>query len=228
MGELLVPTQPAAREFLEAVREAAGARSVAALWFPKCAHVLDPLEVVRAFASAATQRGAAFLRHDVRALRATGHGMQVITESGSLNVSKAIVCTGVWSAPLAATLRVEGSAGGGARLSRADAGCHATRRRPHPVLRRQHRRDADGGAHSRHQLHGIRGRRRATRPAQARVVARRSCAALGYACDDQVPALGRPATGAAGLSTRHRSRGRRRQTCCTRSVTSTSGSPCAP
>jgi len=100
MGELLVPTQPAAREFLESVRRAAGASSVAALWFPKCAHVLDPLEVVRAFANAAIQRGASFLRHDVRALRAAGHGMQVITDSGTLSVGGTIVCTGVWSAPL--------------------------------------------------------------------------------------------------------------------------------
>ena len=100
MDELFVPTQPAPREFLEVVRQAAGSKSVAGLWFPKCAHVLDPLEVVRAFASAATRRGATFLRHDVRALRATGHGVQVLTESGSLSASTAIVCTGVWSAPL--------------------------------------------------------------------------------------------------------------------------------
>jgi len=100
MDKLLVPTQPATREFLEVVRQAAGAKSAAGLWFPKCAHVLDPLEVVRAFAGAALQRGATYLPHDVRALRATGHGVQVMTESGSLSVGAAIVCTGVWSAPL--------------------------------------------------------------------------------------------------------------------------------
>lgn len=100
MEELLVPTQPAEEEFLEAVRQAAGAKSVAGLWFPKCAHVVDPLEVVRAFANAASQRGSNYLRHDVRALHAAGHGVQVITESGSLTVGAAIVCTGVWSAPL--------------------------------------------------------------------------------------------------------------------------------
>ena len=100
MDELRVSTQPAAREFLEVVRQAAGAKSAAGLWFPKCAHVVDPLEVVRAFANAASQRGAAFLRHEVRALRAAGQGVQVQTESGPLSVGAAIVCTGVWSAPL--------------------------------------------------------------------------------------------------------------------------------
>ena len=100
MSDLLVPTQPAAREFLDAVRHSAGASSVAGLWFPKCAHVLDPLEVVRAFANAAMQRGATFLRHDVRALRAAGQGVQVITDLGPLSVNMAIVCTGAWSAPL--------------------------------------------------------------------------------------------------------------------------------
>ena len=100
MDELLVPTTPAAQEFLEVVRQAAGARSAAGLWFPKCAHVVDPLEVVRAFANAATQRGTVFLRREVRALRAAGHGVQVITDSGPLSAGAAIVCTGVWSAPL--------------------------------------------------------------------------------------------------------------------------------
>ncbi len=100
MDELLVPTQPAAKEFLDAVRQAAGARSAAGLWFPKCAHVLDPLEVVRAFAGAAVGHGAELVRREVRAFRAEGHGVQVITDSGSLSVRTAIVCTGVWSAPL--------------------------------------------------------------------------------------------------------------------------------
>ncbi len=100
MEALLVPTQPATREFLEVVRQAAQAHTAAGLWFPQCAHVLDPLEVVRAFAHAAMQRGATFLRQEVRELRATGAGVQVVTESGPLSVSAAIVCTGVWSAPL--------------------------------------------------------------------------------------------------------------------------------
>ncbi len=100
MEALLVPTQPAPQDFIETVRHAAGAAQATGLWFPGCAHVLDPLEVVRAFADAAIARGATFHRHDVKALRATADGVQVITESNPLTVGSAIVCTGVWSAPL--------------------------------------------------------------------------------------------------------------------------------
>jgi D-hydroxyproline dehydrogenase len=187
MGELLVPTQPAAREFLEAVREAAGARSVAALWFPKCAHVVDPLEVVRAFANAATQRGAAFLRHDVRALRATGHGVQLITDSGSLNVNMAIVCTGVWSAPLLQPFgfKIPLEAARGYHVQMPDA----TPLADAPILY------SDANI----VVTPMAGRVRATSfmefsdadaPSDPRKPAwlRSKLRALGYACDDQVPA----------------------------------------
>ena len=226
MGELLVPTQPAAREFLEAVREAAGARSAAALWFPKCAHVLDPLEVVRAFASAATQRGAAFLRHDVRALRATSHGMQVITESGSLNVSKAIVCTGVWSAPLLQPfgLKVPLEAARGYHVQMPDARPLADA----PILY------SDANI----VVTPMAGRIRATSFMEFRALTRHPTRASPRGCGRSCAGSAMPATikfppGSA--------RDRccrtiyppsvawpRRQTCCTRSVTSTSGSPCAP
>jgi glycine/D-amino acid oxidase-like deaminating enzyme len=102
MEKLEVPTQPAPRELVESARQAARAHTAAALHFPKCAHVLDPLEVVRAFASAATGRGARLLRAKVSALRATSTGVQVITGSETIAARAAIVCTGVWSAPLLA------------------------------------------------------------------------------------------------------------------------------
>ncbi len=54
MAGLEVPTAPVPTELLEAARRAAQASEIAGLWFPKCAHVVDPLEVVRAFASAAS------------------------------------------------------------------------------------------------------------------------------------------------------------------------------
>jgi D-amino-acid dehydrogenase len=187
MSELLVPTHPAEAEFLQAVRKAAGASSVAGLWFPKCAHVLDPLEVVRAFANAATQRGAEFLRHDVRALRATGHGMQVITESGALNVSMAIVCTGVWSAPLLQPfgLKVPLEAARGYHVQMPDA----TPLADAPILY------SDANI----VVTPMAGRIRATSfmefsgadaPPDPRKPAwlRSQLRALGYACDDQVPA----------------------------------------
>src|SRR5262249_51055263 len=48
MERLEVPTGPVPTELLEAARHAAQASEIAGLWFPKCAHVADPLEVVRA------------------------------------------------------------------------------------------------------------------------------------------------------------------------------------
>lgn len=187
MDELLVPTQPAARDFLEAVRAAAGARSVAALWFPKCAHVLDPLEVVRAFATAAMQRGATFLRHDVRALRAAGQGVQVITDSGARNVNMAIVCTGVWSAPLLQPfgLKVPLEAARGYHVQMPDA----TPLADAPILY------SDANI----VVTPMAGRVRATSfmefagidaPPDPRKPAwlRSKLRALGYACDDQAPA----------------------------------------
>ena len=51
-------TAPAPAELVEAARLAAGAASAGGLWFPDSAHVLDPLEIVRAFAAGAIERGA--------------------------------------------------------------------------------------------------------------------------------------------------------------------------
>jgi D-amino-acid dehydrogenase len=100
MERLEVATRPAPEGVLQAARAAARAAEVAGLWFPNCAHVLDPLEVVRAFATAAGQRGATLMRRNVSALRVKGAELEVVTDSGSLTVRRVIVCTGVWSAPL--------------------------------------------------------------------------------------------------------------------------------
>jgi glycine/D-amino acid oxidase-like deaminating enzyme len=100
MQKLEVPTQPAPAELVESARRTAGATSAAGLHFPECAHVVDPLEVVRAFAAAATARGAQFMQREVRALRAADSGVQILTDAGPLAARSAIVCTGAWSAPL--------------------------------------------------------------------------------------------------------------------------------
>lgn len=100
MRELGVRTEPAPGELLGAVRSAASAQSAAGLWFPDCAHVVDPLEVVRAFASAAESRGAAILRREVRALHCSGDGLSVETDEGHIEVRAAVVCCGAWSASL--------------------------------------------------------------------------------------------------------------------------------
>jgi D-amino-acid dehydrogenase len=102
MARLEVPTQPVPAELLQSIRVAAGMERISGLYFPKCAHVTDPLEVVRACASAATRLGATFLRREVLALRAAGAGCELITSEGSVSAGSVVVCTGVWSAPLLA------------------------------------------------------------------------------------------------------------------------------
>jgi D-amino-acid dehydrogenase len=102
MEALEVPTQPAPAELIESARRAAQASTAAGLHFPNCAHVLDPLEVVRAFATAALARGAQFLQREVRSLQTSGAGIRIMTDAGPIEARSAIVCAGVWSAPLLA------------------------------------------------------------------------------------------------------------------------------
>jgi D-amino-acid dehydrogenase len=102
MERLEVPTQPAPSELIEIARRAARAATAAGLYFPKCAHVLDPLEVVRAFAAAARAHGAQFMQREVRAVQTSSAGLQIITDVGPITVRAGVVCAGVWSAPLLA------------------------------------------------------------------------------------------------------------------------------
>lgn len=100
MAKLEVPTAPVPNDLLELARRAAHAREIAGLWFPKCAHVIDPLEVVRAFASAAAQHGTSVVRRDVRSLVIRGDSIEVVSGTDTIVVSHAIVCAGAWSAAL--------------------------------------------------------------------------------------------------------------------------------
>jgi len=100
MTALEVPTQPAPRELVDAVRAAARAGRAAGLWYPKCAHVVDPLEVVRAFVSAATARGARVERREVRSIQVTSAGYEVVTDGDPVVAGTVILCLGAWSAPL--------------------------------------------------------------------------------------------------------------------------------
>lgn len=100
MQELEVPTAPPPGDLLEAARRAAGASEIAGLWFPKCAHVVDPLEVVRAFAAAAEARGASIARRNVRSLVVRGSSIEVVSGADTIVVSSVIVCAGAWSAAL--------------------------------------------------------------------------------------------------------------------------------
>lgn len=100
MEKLEVPTLPAPPDLLQAAQRAAGAHAVAGLWFPQCAHVIDPLEVVRAFATAAHARGAVFLRREVKQVTIRGDDFAIATDAGPVIARSVIVCAGAWSAPL--------------------------------------------------------------------------------------------------------------------------------
>jgi glycine/D-amino acid oxidase-like deaminating enzyme len=100
MERLEVSTRRAASDVVDRARVAAGATRAAGLWFPECAHVLDPLEVVRAFVAAAAAHGASFLRREVRALHSRGTGFDIATDAGILSADAVVVCLGAWSASL--------------------------------------------------------------------------------------------------------------------------------
>jgi D-hydroxyproline dehydrogenase len=100
MERIGVPTAPAPAHLLEAAKHAARASKAAGLWFPKTAHVIDPFEVVRAFVTAAQERGANILRKQVRTLRTRGDDIEIVTDAEPLIVGQAVVCAGAWSATL--------------------------------------------------------------------------------------------------------------------------------
>ncbi|HSY08985.1 MAG TPA: FAD-dependent oxidoreductase [Steroidobacteraceae bacterium] len=76
------------------------------LWFPNTGHVIDPLQVVRAFARAADQHGAQFKQAEVRALEPHPSRVSIHTADGTLSVHSVIVCAGAWAAPLLERLGV--------------------------------------------------------------------------------------------------------------------------
>ena len=100
MAQLGVKTRPVSVEELGPLQRAAHAETVAGIWFENSAHVIDPLEAVRAFAAAAMARGATFRRLDVRALRPIGDEIEVLSEGAPLRVGGAVVCAGMGSQPL--------------------------------------------------------------------------------------------------------------------------------
>lgn len=102
MEKLEVETRPAPLEVVEAARNAARGSEAAGLWFPQCAHVVDPLEVVRAFSSAAMRSGAQFFRREILAVRPVPEGCEVVAAEGSSRFGAVVICAGAWSAPLVA------------------------------------------------------------------------------------------------------------------------------
>jgi len=112
-GRLGVRTMPASADLLYSLYAATVASAstatpatqtipAAGLHYPDTAHVLDPAEVARAFATAAVERGALIHRAEVKQLKPSAEAIEVITTTERLMFNTAVVCAGAWSAPLLA------------------------------------------------------------------------------------------------------------------------------
>jgi glycine/D-amino acid oxidase-like deaminating enzyme len=102
MASVGVRTRPLPAEQLLPLQRAANATTAAGLWFEDSAHVVDPLEAVRALAAAALKCNSTFRRLDVKALRPRGDKIEILSDEATLVVDSALVCAGVRSAPLLA------------------------------------------------------------------------------------------------------------------------------
>lgn len=106
-GRLGVRASPAPADLLRTLAAAsknhtASVGLTAGLHYPDTAHVLDPAEVARAFATAAFERGALFQHAEVKRLQPSGDAIEVTTDAERFVVNTAVVCAGAWSAPLLA------------------------------------------------------------------------------------------------------------------------------
>jgi len=101
-AQLGIRTRELCAEQILPLQRAAGARTAAGLWFEDSAHVVDPLEAVRALVAAAMLHNATFRRLDVQALRSVGGKVQLLSEQPPLLVERAVVCAGMGSQTLLA------------------------------------------------------------------------------------------------------------------------------
>jgi glycine/D-amino acid oxidase-like deaminating enzyme len=102
MAQLGIKTRWLSSQELLPLQHAAHAATAQGLWFPDSAHVLDPLEIVRALATAAVQYGASVRRLAVQSLRPAGNDIEVRGDGARFTVSAAVVCAGMGSASLLA------------------------------------------------------------------------------------------------------------------------------
>jgi D-amino-acid dehydrogenase len=91
---------------LDPLRQAARQAAAAGLWFEDSAHVVDPLEAVRAFAASAVAHGAEFLQADVRALLPRGPRVELVSDRAPVLAAAVVVCAGMGSRPLLAPFGV--------------------------------------------------------------------------------------------------------------------------
>jgi D-amino-acid dehydrogenase len=102
MAQLGVKTREVSADELLPLRQAARAQTAAGLWFEHSAHVIDPLEAVRAFVAAAVARKTTIQRLDVQALVPRGDKIEILSEQAPIVVDAAVVCAGMGSPELLA------------------------------------------------------------------------------------------------------------------------------
>ena len=78
-----------------------------ALFFPEAAHLLSPVEMMRALADDARAAGVSFQRRAVARLERAQTGMIVHTEDGSSAFDEIVVAAGAWSRQILRTLHVD-------------------------------------------------------------------------------------------------------------------------
>ena len=106
MERLGIATAAVRPDVLEAVASAplgGDSATTAGLWFPETAHVTDPHQICLALAGAAYEKGTKFWRTRVGDMLPRGSGIELHTSEGAITVDTAVVCAGVWSAPLLAS-----------------------------------------------------------------------------------------------------------------------------
>jgi glycine/D-amino acid oxidase-like deaminating enzyme len=104
MARLGVKTRTVPARELLPLQRAAHAELAAGNWFEETAHVVDPLEAVRAFAAAARECGAGYRRFDVRGLRVRGAEIEILGDPEPVCVGAAVVCAGMGSQSLLASV----------------------------------------------------------------------------------------------------------------------------
>ena len=99
MAELGIRTREVSACDLLPLRKAAQADTAAGLWFEDSAHIIDPLEAVRALAAAAAAHGAQFLHADVRALLPRGDAIEIQSDQATMTVAGVVLCALMGSQP---------------------------------------------------------------------------------------------------------------------------------
>lgn len=106
MTRLGIRTREVSAIELLPLRQAAKSDTAAGLWFEDSAHLVDPLEAVRALVAAAQAHGAQLLHADVRALLPRGGAIEIQSDQAPLTVAGVVVCAGMGSQPLLAPFGV--------------------------------------------------------------------------------------------------------------------------